>query len=405
MSNAQTSQAAVLDPILSGDQFGDQPCARCRAVVIVPARNEETSLVSTLDALRLQVELDGRPLDPERYEVLLLLNNCTDRSAAVAHRYAADHPELHLHVFERDLPPDQAHVGTARRALMDMACDRLEELAQREGAATNLHSAILSTDADTLVAPEWIASNLAEIGKGAEVVGGVIHLLPEDLESLDQGTRTAYLRDREFQRLVAKLESLLDPDPADPWPRHLEHFGASLACTPAIYRLSGGLPAVKPLEDVAFIDALRKVGARIRHAPGVHIYTSARLDGRAEVGLSGQLRIWRQQAADEQPHLVESAEWLEHRFSTLARLRDLNSPSPRSRCEDFPARWQDRLRRSQAEGLPTPRFLERLDCNSLIEELFSELPGEPAQSTEITESLERLALRITQLEAAPAHPA
>jgi len=354
-------------------------CAACQAIVVVPARNEEAGLEATLDALRLQVGLDGRPLDWDSYEVLLLLNNCTDRSAEVAEKYAAHYGGFRLHVMECDLPTEEAHVGTARRRLMDLACERLEGSGAGGGA-------ILSTDADTLVAEDWVAANLAEIAAGAEVVGGVIELLPEDRERLPAGVRLAYERDREFQGLVARLEAMLDPDPADPWPRHLHHFGASLACTPEIYRRSGGLPPVKPLEDVAFVDALRKVGARIRHAPEVRIFTSARLEGRAEVGLSGQLRLWQEEADRGLPQIVDSAEWLEHRFSTLAGLRRLDV----ARLEAYPENWRERLARLGAERLPAPRFLELLDCNALIEEMFLSLPGEPKRRGEISTVIARL---------------
>ena len=292
--------------------------ATCLASVIIPARNEEASLAATLDSLRLQVDTKGRALDPSTFEVLLLLNNCTDSSSIVAREYAANYPSLRLHVLECVLPAPGAHVGTARRLLMDLACERLEE-------TRNKFAAILSTDADTLVAPNWIARNLQHIAAGAEVVGGIIHLLPDDLHALAEGTRKAYDFDRIYQSLVARLESLLDPDPADPWPRHLEHFGASLACTCDVYRRAGGMPAVTPLEDVAFVDALRKVHARIRHATDVHIYTSARLDGRADVGLSGQLRHWQRDAEQNRPQMVQSAEWIEHRFRTLGLLRGLHA--------------------------------------------------------------------------------
>jgi hypothetical protein len=361
------------------------PLTACRAVVVVPARNEEAGLAATLDALRLQVALDGQALDWDSYEVLLLLNNCTDRSATVAEKYAADHPGFRLHVMECELPPHEAHVGTARRRLMDLACERLESLGADGGA-------ILSTDADTLVAEDWIAANLTAIAAGAEVVGGRIELLPDDREALERGVRLAYERDREYQGLVARLEALLDPAPDDPWPRHLHHFGASLACTPEIYRRSGGLPPVKPLEDVAFVDALRKVGARIRHAPEVRIFTSARLDGRAEVGLSGQLRLWQEEAERGLPQMVDSAEWLAHRFSVLAGLRHLDV----QRLEAYPAYWRERLARLGAERLPVPRFLELLDCNALIEEMFRLLLGEPKRRGEISVVIERLRVMIAE---------
>ena len=196
------------------------------------------------------------------------------------------------------------------------------------------------------------------------------------------------------------MESILDPDDADPWPRHLEHFGASLACTPEVYARSGGVPPIKPLEDVAFIDALRKVGARIRHCPDTHIFTSARLHGRAEIGLSGQLRQWQEEAEQGIPHIVDSAEWLEHRFRSLAALRRLNERLRHPILGAYPTHWRPRLAELHGEHLPTPRFLELLDCDSLIEEMFL-ASGHPRHA-EITRVLADLGLAIERVQVSAA---
>ncbi len=99
--------------------------AECRAVVIIPVRDEVGTLGATLDALADQVDLGGRPLDGVSYEVIVLANNCRDGSADLARRFAVDHPRLRLRVAEREFEAPRAHVGTARRWLMDEACRRL----------------------------------------------------------------------------------------------------------------------------------------------------------------------------------------------------------------------------------------------------------------------------------------
>lgn len=382
--------APICSAALEGSTLEKPPHALCRAIVIVPARNEECTLGSTLDALRRQVDSSGRSLDPYLYEVLLLLNNCSDGSVQVARDYQLRYPEFCLLVQECVLAPEIAHVGTARRMLMDLACTRLEV---NQSGSISSKAVILSTDADTIVADDWIVQNLAAIDAGAEAVGGVIHLFPEDLAALDDGTRTAYMRDRELQTLVAHLESLLDPDKADPWPRHLEHFGASLACTCEAYRRCGGLPPVKPLEDVAFVAALRRAGARIRHAPEVQIYTSARLDGRAEVGLSGQLRHWRREASEGVPHIVDSAEWLEFRFRTVAMLRQLNTIDDSQAWRIFPKTLRERITKAHRKGLSMHDFLDRLNCDRLLEEMFQAQSTRPRHA-EIVEVIAKLKTAI-----------
>ena len=85
---------------------------------------------------------------------------------------------------------------------------------------------------------------------------------------------------------LRQLEDQFDPCPADPWPCHHQHYGASLALTVRAYRRVGGLPAVPYLEDEALWQLLLGQGLPVRHSPHVQVYTSARRCGRVEVGLS-----------------------------------------------------------------------------------------------------------------------
>ncbi|NJL88277.1 MAG: hypothetical protein HC886_23690 [Leptolyngbyaceae cyanobacterium SM1_1_3] len=47
------------------------PLKTCRICVIVPVRNEAEHLPNTLGALAQQVDSQGRPLNPDSYEVLV----------------------------------------------------------------------------------------------------------------------------------------------------------------------------------------------------------------------------------------------------------------------------------------------------------------------------------------------
>lgn len=279
----------------------------CETVVIVPVRDEASTLRSTLRALCNQRLLTGSPLAHDSYEVIVFLNNCRDSSIAVARQFHREHPEFALHLIERDLPQRLANVGTVRRLLMDEASLRLHRC-----------GVILSTDGDTVVAGDWICRNLYEIRKGADAVGGAIHLNPNDPAKLSAQAGIRYREDLAYNHLVARLESLLDPLLHDPWPRHHQHFGASLACTAALYRRTGGLPAVDTLEDVAFFESISRFDARVRHSPLVKVFTSARSRGRVRVGLSSQLQQW--QNAPKCP-VVDSAEFLYRYFRYRKQLR------------------------------------------------------------------------------------
>ena len=280
--------------------------------VIIPAKNEVVNLPATLAALAAQIDLSGQPLPPHSFEVIVLANNCTDRTADVVRQQARRFPHLALHAAELCLPPAKAHVGRARRLLMDAACARLEQVGCPAGI-------IASTDADTCVAPTWLAATQAEILAGADAVGGRILTWPTGRAECP--VRRLEVRDAAYRVLCARLEALLDPAPADPWPRHHQHFGASLALTIRAYRRAGGLPKVRFLEDEALWQALRRHDLRLRHSPEVLVRTSARRQGRVEVGLSWQLREWQHLSRQQREPHVESPAHLAALWQARRQLR------------------------------------------------------------------------------------
>ncbi|AMJ64534.1 hypothetical protein AXW84_03180 [Hymenobacter sp. PAMC 26628] len=292
-----------------------------RACVIIPAKDEAATLPATLAALAAQTDVAGQPLPPDSFEVIVLANNCTDGTASAVRHFARQHPALAVHVARLRLAAPDAHVGRARRLLMDEACLRLLSLGHFNGI-------IASTDADTRVAPDWLAATQAEIAAGADAVGGRI-LTDATPVPTDQpvalggpsGVRRTQLRDAAYQLWCARLEAQLDPQAADPWPRHHQHFGASLALTARAYRRVGGLPVVRYLEDEALCQQLRRHDLRLRHSPRVVVYTSARQYGRVEVGLSWQLREWAAQSVARSEPLVPCPQHLAALWRARRQLR------------------------------------------------------------------------------------
>ncbi|MBP5975447.1 glycosyltransferase family 2 protein [Brasilonema sp. CT11] len=292
------------------------PSPYCEVCVIVPVRNEAETLTQTLAALAYQVDLEGQLLDSRRYEVILLANNCSDDSVAIAQNFAQQHPSFALHVIEKTLPPTEAYIGRVRQILMDEAYHRLSCLGRTRGI-------IASTDGDSQVSPTWIAANLHEIACGADAVGGRIITNQVDRAALDPYARACHLREVGYRYLIAELESYIDPDPYDSFPRHYQHYGASFAVTAQMYALAGGLPPVRTPEDVAFYNALVRVNARFRHSPLVRVVTSARQTGRTDAGLANQLSKWSQMGRQQQSFLVESAAAIETRFQARHQLRKI----------------------------------------------------------------------------------
>jgi glycosyltransferase involved in cell wall biosynthesis len=292
------------------------PLLSCEICVIVPVRNEAKNLEATLVALTNQVDFQGKPLNKKRYEIIVLANNCTDNSVEIARCFARSQPDLVLHVVEMTLTSDRSNIGWVRKILMDEAYRRFRYLGRDRGV-------IASTDGDTRVSPTWITAILMEISNGCDGVGGRIITEREERLALDKSTRLYFLRYVGYRYLVAQLETLIDFDPVESWPRHHQHFGASLAVTAQIYAKVGGLPPLPSSEDVALYEALKRFDACFRHSNIVKVTTSARAIGRAKAGLSDRLSQLKVMAQKKQPILVESAEAVKARFALRYRLRYL----------------------------------------------------------------------------------
>ena len=78
--------------------------------VVLPVYNEAHNLPAVLRSLYEQRGEQG-PLDKSLYEVVLVDNNSTDDTVKIARRFAAEHPDLALHV----VPEPEQGVACARR--------------------------------------------------------------------------------------------------------------------------------------------------------------------------------------------------------------------------------------------------------------------------------------------------
>jgi glucosyl-3-phosphoglycerate synthase len=239
--------------------------------VVVPARDEEALIGSCLTAL---AEQEG--ISPEEYEVLLVLDRCTDATESRTIEVAAEHPDLRLHLLNG---PGRG-AGHARRVGMEEAHARLLALRRPDGL-------IASTDADTVVAPNWLSVQLEAASQGARAIGGHIELRDDtDLPQGISGWRAEQGRLRKYQMLAA-LDSMNEPTQTEHW----QFSGASLALTAAAYAEIGGLEPHAALEDEYLERALARCGIPIERPLAVRVATSARLVGRAKRGLARDLAL------------------------------------------------------------------------------------------------------------------
>ena len=140
------------------------------------------------------------------------------------------------------------------------------------------------------VDPDWIGANLSAIRAGADAVAGWAELDPLDWGAIPVALHEDDARECAYDAVCDELGALLDPDPADPLPRHTQASGASIAVTVAAYRAAGGVPDVSCGEDRALMAALRRIDARVRHAPECRVVVSGRTKGRAVGGMADTIR-------------------------------------------------------------------------------------------------------------------
>ncbi len=210
--------------------------------------------------------------------VLLLLNNCTDQTDTAARALAVTLP-YKLHIKCQTFPSPVATAGYARRMVMQHAA----ELAGPAGI-------LLTSDADAVVAHNWIERNLLALSAGADLVCGRVAIDPAEAALIPSHLHADDALECELANLIDQIAASHDPDPADPWPRHNEAAGASLAVTVAAFKRSGGIPPVDAGEDRAFVKVLTRIDARIRHDPTVRVTVSGRIHGRASGGMADTIR-------------------------------------------------------------------------------------------------------------------
>lgn len=248
-------------------------------------------------AIAAQTDIDLSDL-----AVIVLLNNCRDDSLERVRATVGLLP-FAIEAVSVELPLSHANAGWARRLAMEEAA----RVVRSDGV-------LLTTDADSIADPDWIASTMREFAAGADAVAGFVTADWGELSQLPPEVLQQGADEWEYQNLAAELEALADPQPYDPWPRHNQNCGASTAIRAALYAELGGLPPEPVGEDRALFDAVRARDGRIRHSLAAHVVASARTTGRASGGMADALRT---RGSD----VYECDEILEPAIDTLRRNR------------------------------------------------------------------------------------
>jgi hypothetical protein len=320
------SQLVIQHDIL---HCGDISCAP-RTVVAVPVCNENERITGCLDALAQTLT------DLPEAGVVLMVNNSTDGSTQTACRAMTALGMTGI-VVDATFAPSIATAGWARRAALDIA----EGWAQPDAV-------LMTTDADSRVAPDWVRANLQVLADGVHLVCGRIEADPEEAALLPDSIARSGELEGIYTALSIELDARLDPRPHDPWPHHGLASGASLAISAKDYRKIGGIPPLPCSEDRAFAALVERHDLCVRHSDAPVVTVSCRQKGRASGGMADAIAA---RIADPDSYADQSLlpaaitarratlrralreQWnLQHDFACLPR---------RNRATTFGAFWAD----------------------------------------------------------------
>lgn len=216
--------------------------------VVVPAHDEEDLLPGCLAACQAALREAARVAGPLNAHLIVVADACQDRTADLARTAGASV----LNIAARS-------VGAARAA-------GFAEALRRAGPADPASIWLATTDADTLVPPDWLSRQLGYARAGWDAVVGTVTVH-------DWTGHAGHVPDR----FAARYRwSGGGPHP------HVH--GANLGLTAAAYRASGGFRGLVTAEDHALVQALEETGQRILRTSEVSVVTSARRQARAPLG-------------------------------------------------------------------------------------------------------------------------
>ncbi|KRE86277.1 glycosyl transferase [Arthrobacter sp. Soil764] len=254
------ASGAPKDPVPVAGADGIQHVA-----VVIPAHNEEQHLEDALGAVRVAADRVRGEWPGVGVQIVLVLDRCTDSSAAVAAAVAGEDPRCLV------LPLSFRSVGKSRRAGVRAALkNATESMCDGEAAAIvpMRHVWVANTDADSCVPENWLVRQLELAAGGADAVLGSVE--PDGYGMHHQ--------------LLARWHARHLPTE-----NHPHVYGANLGVRASSYVAAGGFPGVDFDEDRGLVDRLRSSGARLVATDTVRVITSGRTVGRAPRGFAAYL--------------------------------------------------------------------------------------------------------------------
>jgi glycosyltransferase involved in cell wall biosynthesis len=226
--------------------------------VVVPARDEEATVQRCLRRIRRALDRLPEPVD---HSVVLIADRCADRTAELAEQVFAGWPAGQVLVNTRSRPLGELRDLGVRTALGALAGHRPDRIW------------LLSTDADSVVDPQWALAHLRHAAAGRRAVAGAADLLGH--HRLPPVVRERYRRVLHAARIPEG---------------HGNIYGANLGVRADAYLAVGGFHPLTTGEDRDLWHRLTAAGHPACHADDARVSTSARRHGRAPHGLADLLR-------------------------------------------------------------------------------------------------------------------
>ena len=227
--------------------------------VVVPAHDEEALLPACLAGLTEAAAVAMAERPSLRVRIVVAADACRDGTAAVARRAGA-----------LVVPLTARNVGVARAAGLHELLRSGSPAWGRGGRPSPDALWLATTDADSVVPPQWLASQVRQAEAGWDTVVGTVRVA--DWTGHADGVV------REFARRYGRWRG---------WHPHVH--GANLGFTAAAYQAVGGFPAQPTGEDRALVAALQAGGFRVLRSAAVPVITSARVRYRAPAGFGHDL--------------------------------------------------------------------------------------------------------------------
>jgi glycosyltransferase involved in cell wall biosynthesis len=228
------------------DPLGSAPAEVLHRVdVVVPAHDEEERIGACLDALDAAVVRLAAERPDVRVGFTVVLDGCTDGSAAIVRDHGVDHIET-------------AHVGVGRARALGVA-----HAVRLAGTPDPRAQWFAHTDADSRVDERWLVQQADALLAGWHLLIGAVVPDPRDLEPD-----------------VLERWTIAHPPGAA-----LGHVhGANLGVLAAAYTALGGFDPVPEPEGV------RALGLRVEATTDLPVVTSGRFAGRTPGGYAEHLR-------------------------------------------------------------------------------------------------------------------